>query len=352
MDVIDTGNGLRQVSTGLAAREAPFHEIPVIDFGPMLGSDEAARRAVAAALREAATKVGFFYIKNHGVPEAVIRAVFETGPAFFALPLEEKMKTHVKRSGNNSGFTPSLEENVNPAAKGDLHEAYDIALELPPDDPALTGGPALYAPNLWPEAMPEFRQAMLDYQREILKLGRCLYAAFAIALDQPAEFFEPYITRPTCAQRIVYYPTQAGAIDEDQIGIGAHSDYECFTILAQHEVAALQVLNTAGEWIAAPPIPGTFVVNIGDTMARWSNDLFASTIHRVINTTGRARYSIPFFYGVNYDTVIDALPGCITAERPRKYEPVIAGDYVQQRLDATYGYRKSEDNSPTTGTEP
>jgi len=343
MGSIDTGNGLREISTGLTARESPFHEIPIIDFGPMLGTDEAAKQEVAAQLRQAGTEVGFFYVKNHGVKEAVIRAVFETGPAFFALPLEEKMKTHVKLSGNNSGFTPSLEENVNPAAKGDVHEAYDIALELAADDPALAAGKGLYAANIWPEAMPEFRKAMLDYQAEMLKLGRGLFRAFAIALDQPADFFEPHITLPTCAQRIVYYPSQEGVIDENQIGIGAHSDYECFTILAQHEVAALQVLNTAGEWIAAPPIPGTFVVNIGDTMARWSNDVFASTIHRVINKTGRARYSIPFFLGVNYDTVIDALPGCVTAARPRKYEPVIAGDYVQQRLDATYGYRKTEE---------
>jgi len=343
MGSIDTGNGLREVSTGLTARESPFHEIPIIDFGPMLGTDEAAKHEVAAQLRQAATEVGFFYVKNHGVPAEVIRAVFETGPAFFALPLDEKMKTHVKLSGNNSGFTPSLEENVNPAAKGDLHEAYDIALELAADDPARIEGKGLYAANIWPEAMPEFRQAMLDYQAEMLKLGRLLFSAFAVALGQKADFFEPHITRPTCAQRIVYYPSQEGAIDENQIGIGAHSDYECFTILAQHEVAALQVLNTAGEWIAAPPIPGTFVVNIGDTMARWSNDVFASTIHRVINTTGRKRYSIPFFLGVNYDTVIDALPGCVSAERPCKYAPVIAGDYVQQRLDATYGYRKTEE---------
>jgi isopenicillin N synthase-like dioxygenase len=176
----------------------------------------------------------------------------------------------------------------------------------------------------------------------MMTLGRKLFAAFALALGLAEDYFEPMITAPTRAQRIVYYPSQNGVIDEDQIGIGAHSDYECFTILAQHEVPALQVLNTAGEWIAAPPIPGTFVVNIGDQMARWSNDLFASTIHRAINTTGRARYSIPFFLGTNYDTLIDALPGCITPERPRKYAPVIAGDYVQSRFDATYGYRQAE----------
>jgi isopenicillin N synthase-like dioxygenase len=253
------------------------------------------------------------------------------------------MKTHVKLSTNNSGYTPLLEENTNPAGNGDVHEAYDMALELAADDPALQDGKALYAPNLWPEAMPAFRQAMLDYNKEMLRLGRQLFSAFALALGQDEDYFAPMITKPTMAQRIVYYPPQEPkTMSEDQIGIGAHSDYECFTILAQHEVAALQVLNSAGEWIAAPPIPGTFVVNIGDQMARWSNDFFASTIHRAINVTGKPRYSIPFFLGTNYDTLIDVLPGCVTAERPRKYEPVIAGDYVQSRFDATYGYRQPE----------
>jgi isopenicillin N synthase-like dioxygenase len=346
MGSIDTGNGLRSIAgSGLSAREAPFHEIPVIDFAPMLGADSAAKAQVAAALKEAATKIGFFYIKNHGVPPDIIAALFAAGPDFFALPLEEKMRVHVKLSKNNSGYTPLLEENTNPASKGDVHEAYDMALELDPDDPELQGEKGLYGANLWPDSQPEFRQSMLAYSQEMLKLGRHLFSAFALALDLPEDYFAPMITKPTMAQRIVYYPSQDGKISEDQIGIGAHSDYECFTILAQHEVPALQVLNSAGEWIAAPPIPGTFVVNIGDQMARWSNDLFASTVHRAINTTGRARYSIPFFLGTNYDTLIDVLPGCITPERPRKYEPVIAGDYVQSRFDATYGYRQPESSN-------
>lgn len=342
MDIIETGNGGRMAAGGLNARAAPFHEIPVIDFAPMLGGDPAARRRTAMQLRQAAIEVGFFYVRNHGVPESVIDALFDAGPAFFALPLTEKMKVHVRCSTNNSGYTPMLEENVNPAAKGDYHEAYDMAAELAPDDPALNSGRSLYGVNIWPESLPEFRQAMLEYNREVLKLGRAMFRAFALALEQDEHFFDPMITHPTCAQRIVYYPPQEGAIDADMIGIGAHSDYECFTILAQREVAALQVLNAAGEWITAPPIPGTFVVNIGDQMARWSNDLFSSTVHRAINVSGRARYSVPFFLGTNYDALIDVLPGCVSAEHPRKYQPVIAGAYVQSRLDATYGYRQPE----------
>jgi isopenicillin N synthase-like dioxygenase len=340
--LVQTGNGARMTSGGLGARETAFHEIPLIDFGPMLGDDAAAKRLVADELREAACNIGFFYIKNHGVPAPIIKAMFDAGPAFFALPLEEKMKVHVKFSANNSGYTPMLEENVNAASKGDMHEAYDMAAELSPDDPNLADGKGLYAPNLWPEGLPAFRQAMLDYHIEVLNLGRRLFRAFALALGQDEAFFDPFTTKPTCAQRIIYYPSQDGPIDEAMIGIGAHSDYECFTILAQHEVPALQVLNSANEWIMAPPIPGAFVINIGDQMARWSNDVFKSTLHRAINTTGRARYSAPFFLGTNYDTLIDVLPGCVTPDNPRKYDPIIAGEYVQSRFDATYGYRQTD----------
>ncbi len=329
--ILDTGNGPRQTDGALGARLAAFREIPVIDFAPILGDDLAARQVLAELLRQAAQEVGFFYIRNHGVPPGAITTLFDTAPGFFAQPLAEKMRSHVSRSSNHSGYTPLLEENVNPAARGDLHEAYDMAAE-PPDAPA--------PKNIWPENLPEFRAAMLTYHAHMLTLGRALFRAFALALGESEDFFTPCTTRPACTQRVVHYPSQDGAIDPEQIGIGAHSDYECFTILAQDEVPALQVHNAAGEWIEAPPIPGTFVVNIGDMMARWSNDLFASTLHRAVNTSGRARYSIPFFLGVNEDTMIDTLPRCITPERPRRYDPVRADAYVQSRFDATYGYRK------------
>ena len=332
-NILDIGDGTP------GARLAVFREIPIIDFAPMRGDDPAARRALAVLLGQAAEQVGFFYIKNHGVPPAAIKALFDIAPVFFAQPLPEKMKTHVSRSTNHSGYTPLLEENVDPAARGDLHEAYDMATEPP-------GAPTA---NIWPENLPEFRAAMLAYQAQMLTLGRALFRAFALALGETEDFFAPWLTRPACAQRVVHYPSQHGAIEPDQIGIGAHSDYECFTILAQHDVPALQVRNAAGEWIEAPPIPGTFVVNIGDMMARWSNDRFASTLHRAVNTSGRARYSIPFFLGVNGDTVIDTLPRCITPERPRRYDPVRADAYVQSRFDATYGYRR--DNNSKTLTE-
>ncbi len=319
-----------------------FEEIPIIDFAPMLGADLDAKRALAAELRHACTEIGFFYIKNHGVPQDLIDATFAECPRFFGLPLADKMAIHVRNSLNNSGYTPLLEENTDPTAKGDLHEAFDIAHELPPSEPDREQVARYYGANQWPAeaSLPGFRNTIETYYRAMLDLGRRLFSAFALALDLPEDYFVPLTSRPTAVMRILAYPSQDGVIDPQQIGIGAHSDYECFTILAQETVPALQVRNQSGQWIDAPPIRGTFVINIADQMARWTNDLFASTLHRAVNTSGRARYSIPFFLGSNHDTLIEALPGCVSTDRPAKYPPVLAGDYVQSRFDATYAYRQ------------
>ncbi len=317
-----------------------FEEIPIIDFAPMFGTDSAAKHALAAELRHACTEIGFFYIKNHGVPQDLIDATFAECPRFFGLPQDEKMRIHVRHSVNNSGYTPLLEENTDPTAKGDLHEAFDIAHELPESEPDRQQVARYYGANQWPEGLPGFRDTIEIYYRAMHDLGRRLFSAFALALDLPEDYFVPLANRPTAVMRIVFYPSQSGVIDPQQIGIGAHSDYECFTILAQETVPALQVRNQQGRWIDAPPIRGTFVINIGDQMARWTNDIFASTLHRAVNTSGRARYSIPFFLGSNHDTLIEALPGCVSIDRPAKFPPVRAGDYVQSRFDATYAYRQ------------
>jgi hypothetical protein len=219
-----------------------FEEIPIIDFAPMLGSDLAAKRALATELRHACTEIGFFYIKNHGVPQDLIDAAFAECPRFFGLPLAEKMAIHVRNSTNNSGYTPLLEENTDPTAKGDLHEAFDIAHELPETEPDRALVARYYGANQWPAeaAVPGFRHVIETYYRAMHSLGRRLFSAFALALDLPEDYFAPLTNRPTAVMRILAYPSQGGVIDPQQIGIGAHSDYECFTILAQETVPALQ----------------------------------------------------------------------------------------------------------------
>ena len=187
-------------------------------------------------------------------------------------------------------------------------------------------------PNVWP-SMPGFRDVVSQYYGDVLGLARRLIKLFAQVLELPEDFFDPFVSTPGAMGRLIHYPPQP-ANDPEALGIGAHTDIECFTILCQGNVPALQILNSKGEWIQAPPIPGTFVVNIGDMFARWTNDRFLSTVHRVWNITGKERYSIPFFFGANYDAIIKTLESCMT-DGKTKYEPVIAGDYVYRRLAAS-----------------
>lgn len=346
MALLQTGNGARILATtGLAAQTVPFTEIPVVDFGPMADGDDAARAAVGLAVREACIKVGFFYARNHGVNADTLAGTYKAARDFFALPVEKKQAIHIRQSTNHRGYVPLLEENTDPTARGDLHEAFDMALEVAADDPAVLAGQSLYGPNVWPDGPPGFREAMNTYYEEVYQFGRKIFRAFAIALDLDEYYFEPHITKPTAQLRVLYYPSQDGPVDDRQIGIGAHSDYECFTILSQGEVPALQVLNSAGEWIHATPIPGTFVVNVGDMMARWTNDIFKSTVHRAINRSGGERYSIPFFFGPNFTTPVEVFPTCTGPDNPAKYPPTTAGEYILSRFDETFAYRKKGENA-------
>lgn len=344
MTQIVTGNGPRAFfSQGLGAQEIAFKSIPIIDFAGMASGDPAAARAVGDKVRDACTTVGFFYAVNHGVDTGVIDATYAAARQFFALPHDKKLEVSIEKSALLRGYTDLLAENTNPENKGDLHEGFDIALDVSEDDPDYRNGVFGYGPNQWPDGLPGFRDALLDYHAAMLAFGSKVFSAFALALDLPADYFENRITKPMAHMRVLRYPSQEGVIDEKQIGIGAHSDYECFTILSTDDVPALQVLNPAGEWIQAPPIPGAFIINVGDLMARWTNDYFQSTVHRAINSSGRERYSIPFFFGPSSKEMIEVLPSCQSPERPPKYQPIPAGEYIKSRFDDTYEYRREAD---------
>ncbi len=322
----------------LTARAVAFEEIPLIDFTAAVGSDPAAKLGVARDIRHACETAGFFYIRNHGIAEEDIARTFELGRRFFDLPLADKCALDSRKSAQFSGYTPMMAENTDPANRGDLHESFDMVSQFAH---GAVEGAAGEDANVWPDALPEFKTHLRRYSASIYQLGRRLFGVIALSLGLPEDFFHPYLTRPTAMLRINYYPPQPASEDDSRIGIGAHTDYECFTILAQQPgITALQVWN-GREWIHAPPIPGTFIINIADQLQRWTNDVFSSTRHRAINPTGMPRMSIPYFLGVNYDTVISPLASCVSADRPGKYPPVIAGEYVIQRLNETYGLKST-----------
>ena len=311
------------------AREADLASLPVIDAGPLISEAAAVRAAEAATLRAACTGSGFFYVTNHGVPPAVLNGLFDQAHAFFDLPLAEKQAIGVDSSPVLRGYSPLLAENADLGARGDMHEGFDIGGVL------YDGSPGDEF-NRWPAALPSLQPVMTAYWDEMLRLARTLMSGFAMALDLDRDYFAPVLTNPQAFLRVLHYPPQDGPIDPSQIGIGAHSDYESLTILATDQSRALQVSDGQGGWLWADHRPGAFVVNIGDQMARWTNDLFASTMHRAINLTGRRRYSIPFFFGPNPEAVIAPLPGCATADRPARYAPIGAGEYSRQRAAASY----------------
>ena len=343
MKTIHTGVGPRAfVESGLAAKQLPFTEIPGIDFAPMFTGSLSDRESLGEAVRDACTRVGFFYAQGHHVEPAIITAAYEAAHEFFDLPLERKLAVDIKRSPNMRGYTSLLGENTDPTARGDLHEGFDLALDLSQDDPDVKREVFGYGPNQWPSEIPAMRAALVAYHTAMRQFGAKVFQAFALALELDEEFFDRLTTKPMAHMRVLHYPSQDGPIDDRQIGIGAHSDYECFTILSTDDVPALQVLNSAGQWIMAPPLPGSFIVNVGDLMARWTNGYFTSTVHRAINRSGRRRYSIPFFFGTNSETVIEVLPTCRGPSRPAQYPPITAGDYIRSRFDDTYYHRQAD----------
>lgn len=323
-----------------------FTHVPVIDLGPALGpgTSAASRQAVADEIGRACERVGFFYVANHGISRDRIDAAWDAGRRFFALPLERKREIHISKLPNHRGYLGIGEESLDPYA-ADSKEVFKIGLELPADDPDFLNGIIMYGPNTWPRDLPGFRDAVYAYYQDMFGLSRELFRLFALAIGIDEHFFDDKIDKPMAQLNLIRYPAHEG---EPHVGIGAHSDYECLTLLAQDDSGGLEARNAAGEWIAVPPIDGTFVVNIGDMMARWTNDRFASTVHRVYNRSGRERYSMPFFCGCNYHTVVSCLPNCSNDRDPPHYPDTIAGEHLVGRLDATNAHRR-QPSSPATG---
>ncbi|KAH9831391.1 2OG-Fe-II oxygenase [Rhodofomes roseus] len=322
---------------GMKRTDSSFEEIPIIDLQHIQSTDPAVRRALADEIRDACINVGFFYVKSHTIPQVVIDNAVAAGKRFFSLPLDTKAALDIHKSGNFKGYTALLGENTNPENRGDMHEGFDLGWEefsgagrAAEEDGVMSGG------NVWPEGLPGFREASLEYYHAAVNLGKMLFPLFALALNLPENFFDDKTTKPAAIMRLLYYPPQTGTVDDRVEGIGAHTEYECFTILWQDKIQALQVLNAAGKWIDAVPIPGTLVVNIGDQFARWSNDVLKSTFHRAVNRSGVERYSIPLFFGSDYNVRLEPFPGCVSEDNPAKYEVVTAGEYVKSRLEATY----------------
>jgi isopenicillin N synthase-like dioxygenase len=225
--------------------------------------------------------------------------------------------------------------------KPDLKESFNWAFEVPEGSPLQRPDRPLIGPNLWPGDMPKMRKALYAYYEEVVACGRDLMRAFALALDLPRDFFADKFDCPLARGSAIYYPPQPPDLGAAQFGVGPHTDYGCLTLLWQDDSGGLQVQGRSGNWVLAHPIPDTFVCNVGDLLARWSNDRFVSTPHRVVNTSGHERFSLPVFFDPNPETVIDPADLLPPGELPH-YPPVTAGAHVTARFDAAFSYRRGE----------
>lgn len=310
--------------------------LPVIDLAGLQGGDEVDRVRIANDIREACTTTGFFYVINHGVSQAVIDDAVAVMRRFFDLPVEKKREVAVNKT--HRGWHEIGGALMYQAKKPDYKEFFGIGLELPADDPDVLAGQALRGPNNWPAFMPEVQQSLYRYYEAIGACGQDLLSAVAVSLGIPTDFFAGRYGKRMQRTQAVFYPPQPAELGDDQFGVAPHTDYGCITLLWQDDSGGLEVQNLDGQWIQATPIEGSFVINVGDLLARWSNDRFASTPHRVVNRSGRKRLSIATFYDPDYMAVVDPRDLRLAGLEPI-YEPVAAGDYILGRINDSFKYR-------------
>ena len=364
-------------------------EVPVIDVGRLRSG--AAPGEVGAELARAATGTGFLYVRNHGVDAAIVERARRAALEFFRLPEEAKREAGTNRY--HHGYLKPGSTRMYDGARLDLKESFNWGIELdgepgagagdapavahgagssgasaagrgagPGDEPA--GGPGgeahhesgqsgrgrgaggeappanpLLGPNVWPAAIPALKTAVYPYFEAASACAEDLLRGFALGAGLDAEHFIRRRDRPVSRGSLQYYPPQPSGAGEDRFGVAPHTDFGVLTVLCQDEIGGLEIRRLDGEWIAMPPIPGTLVVNVGDLLERWSNRRYRSTVHRVINRSGRERLSLVLAYDPNFETLVDPRAFCGEGETPHE-APITCGDYLLWRFAKAFSYRR------------
>jgi isopenicillin N synthase-like dioxygenase len=317
----------------LAASNVDRASLPVIDISGFRNGDDASRGQIGAALRAACAANGFFYVTGHGIPSELIQQMFEQTKQFFDLPERDKMKLDLANSDCKHGYEPMKRQTLEAGAPADLKEGYYIGRETA----SAEGHQAFFGANQWPSEMLAFRETMDVYYASMLNLSQVLMRGIALSLHLDENHFDAFGHDPFARLRLLHYPTQPANAAPGEKGAGAHTDFGGITILLQDGVGGLQVLDNAhGGWIHAAPVPGAFVVNLGDMIARWTNDYYRSTQHRVVNTSGQERYSIPFFYHGNIDHVVACIPTCLKDGEVEKYPTTTVAAHFQDKMTTSY----------------
>ena len=307
--------------------------IPTLDIRRFTAPASAADRdAFVAELGAAYREWGFAGIRNHGIPQSLIGGAYEAFKRFFALPDETKRKYHVAGGGGARGYTPFMVETAKDSRYPDLKEFWHVGREIPRDSKYAADMPA----NLWPSEVPEMHEYGYGLYSALDALGSQVLAALALHIGLPEDWFADKTELGNSILRPIHYPPIT-APDVPNVRAGAHEDINLITLLVGASAAGLEVLSRKGEWVPFTADADTIVVNIGDMLQRYTNHVYPSTTHRVVNPPGEAarqpRYSTPFFLHPNPDFLIDVLPSCVTADNPSRYpEPITAQGYLEERL--------------------
>ncbi|MFO1162376.1 MAG: 2OG-Fe(II) oxygenase family protein [Reyranellaceae bacterium] len=308
--------------------------LPIIDF------TDAREEALARSLDQAFSETGFCYFKGIGVDAALVDGVFDASRRFHAQPRAAKEAIAMNRfhRGYMAPKTSLIEtSSVARVTRPNNSESFMLMHEVAEADPR--HGRPLDGPNLWPD-LADFREPVEAYERAMHAFCLRLLPAMALALGLPRDWFGAHFRQPTTFLRLLHYPPQPPDSPDDAFGSAPHTDYGFITILAQDRQGGLEVRRRDGTWLAATPIPGTWVVNVADMLSRWTNGRWQSTPHRVKNLSGGDRYSCPYFFDMSMDSIVEVLPTCHDAATPARFPAVRYGDYLIERLDRNYAYRK------------
>ncbi|MBV9251782.1 MAG: isopenicillin N synthase family oxygenase [Acetobacteraceae bacterium] len=319
-------------------------QIPVIDYGPYFAGEPGALEQLAHQVRNACENIGFLYALNHGVPQEIIDRAFAASRRFHALPTEAKMGLRLNQ--NNIGYMPmnasvQAASTVHRATKPNQNESFFISHDRGPEHPDVKAGIPLRGRNQWPDNLPGLREDLMAYFHALYAMCERMLPPFAVALDMPPDYFAPFFANEAHANlRFLHYPPQKD-ISDNSFGTAPHTDNSFMTALARTDVPGLAVRLPSGEWFPPPVIPGTFLINLGNIMRRWSNDRFLSTPHGVINDSGGDRYSIAYFHSPNPDAVIECLPSCCdSAANPPRYPKAVYRDLVLEFYRKNYFHQK------------
>lgn len=296
--------------------------IPEIDLKAVSRNDAKALKD----LRKGAEEVGFLTVVNTDISRAEVERVIAAYRAFFKLPEEVKRAVDMARTGSNRGWGASGSEQVDPDANPDYKQVFDCGFELPKDDPLHRSGLGVYAPNLWPEDVPGFKDAIVSYYSKALGVSLEILRGIATAIGEDAAYFDDKFDRPMALLRGNYYPERPDWAGEKDFGIATHTDYGCLTLLATDGTPGLEVRKRGGGWIPVSAEPGTFIINFGEMLQMWTDRRVVATPHRVKGTKAE-RISIPMFFNPNYNTNVAPMGSG---------EVILAGEHLTKRYEETY----------------